>query len=162
MKDGLPFALAGISEIWSHPSGIDILNFAVLTFAPNEMMATIHDRMPVILHRNDYARWLSTEPDPADLMKPFPAALMSQWPVARRLNNDKRGGPETIAAIEVVYNEKDHQDVSSANLPFRSRYRNCGRCGDRMVFATSLRHSELSRAIRPRCGCRCAPEFTES
>ncbi|XUR38689.1 Abasic site processing protein (plasmid) [Rhizobium leguminosarum bv. trifolii] len=102
MKDGLPFALAGISEIWSHPSGIDILNFAVLTCAPNEMMATIHDRMPVILHRNDYARWLSTEPDPADLMKPFPAALMSQWPVARRLNNDKRGGPETIAAIEVV------------------------------------------------------------
>ncbi|MBY2946984.1 SOS response-associated peptidase [Rhizobium leguminosarum] len=102
MKDGLPFALAGISEIWSHPSGIDILNFAVLTCAPNEMMATIHDRMPVILHRNDYARWLSTEPDPADLMKPFPAALMSQWPVARRLKNDKRGGPETIAAIEVV------------------------------------------------------------
>ncbi|MBY2925590.1 SOS response-associated peptidase [Rhizobium leguminosarum] len=102
MKDELPFALAGISEIWRHPSGIDMRNFAVLTCAPNEMMATIHDRMPVILHRNDYDRWLSPEPDPADLLKPFPAALMSKWPVARRLNNDKRGDPEIIAAIEVV------------------------------------------------------------
>jgi putative SOS response-associated peptidase YedK len=102
MKDGSPFALAGIWETWTDEKGVSIRSFAVITCEPNEMMATIHDRMPVILHRNDYARWLSTEPDPADLMKPFPAALMSQWPVARRLNNDKRSGPETIAAIEVV------------------------------------------------------------
>ncbi|MEH7872295.1 SOS response-associated peptidase [Rhizobium laguerreae] len=99
MKDRLPFALAGISAIWRHPAGIDILNFAILTCAPNEMMATIHDRMPVILHRKDYDRWLSSELDPADLMKPFPAALMNRWPVARRLHNDKRGGPETITVI---------------------------------------------------------------
>lgn len=58
--------------------------------------------MPVILHRNDYDRWLSSEPDPADLMKPYPAALMTKWPVSRRLHNDKRGDPEIITAIEVV------------------------------------------------------------
>lgn len=102
MKAYLPFALAGISEIWRHPAGIDILTFAILTCGSNEMMATIHDRMPVILHRNDYDRWLSSEPDPGDLMKPFPAALMTKWPVSRRLQNHKRGHPEVISAIEVV------------------------------------------------------------
>ncbi|MBY3088624.1 SOS response-associated peptidase [Rhizobium laguerreae] len=54
MKDGLPFALARVSGIWRHLSGIDIRNFAVLTCAPNEIMAKIHGRMSVILHRNDY------------------------------------------------------------------------------------------------------------
>ena len=36
-------------------------------------MAVIHDRMPVILAQDDYARWLGDEPDPRDLMRPFPA-----------------------------------------------------------------------------------------
>ena len=39
--------------------------FAVLTCPPNDMISTIHDRMPVILHPEDYTRWLSDlEPDP--------------------------------------------------------------------------------------------------
>jgi putative SOS response-associated peptidase YedK len=41
-----------------------------------ELVADIHDRMPVTLAPTDYARWLGDEPDPHDLMQPFPAALM--------------------------------------------------------------------------------------
>jgi hypothetical protein len=44
---------------------------------PNEQMATIHDRMPVILAPSDYKRWLGPEPDPRDLMKPSPSELMT-------------------------------------------------------------------------------------
>ncbi len=65
MNSGEPFALAGVWESWRNPeTGEDIRTFCVITRPPNEMMATIHDRMPVILHREDYERWLSPEPDP--------------------------------------------------------------------------------------------------
>ena len=51
------------------------------------MIATIHDRMPVILHPEDYTRWLSDlEPDPHDLLKPFPSELMTMWPISTKVN----------------------------------------------------------------------------
>lgn len=71
LKSGEPFALAAICDDWRDPkTGELVKTFTVLTCEPNEMMATIHNRMPVVLHRGDYERWLM-DPDPADLMKPF-------------------------------------------------------------------------------------------
>ena len=47
MADDSPFALAGIWDTWRDPTtGVEIRNFAAITCPPNEMMATIHDRMP--------------------------------------------------------------------------------------------------------------------
>jgi hypothetical protein len=43
---------------------------------PNELVAEIHDRMPLILALKDYARWLGVEADPHDLMRPFPSEPM--------------------------------------------------------------------------------------
>ena len=51
--------------------------FAIITTDANELVTDIHDRMPVILSRYDYVRWLSEEPDPRDLMRPFPAELIA-------------------------------------------------------------------------------------
>jgi putative SOS response-associated peptidase YedK len=77
MKDGSPFGIAGIWENWRDPaSGEWIRTFAILTTDANVLVADIHDRMPVILSRSDYGRWLGDEPDPRDLMRPFPAELM--------------------------------------------------------------------------------------
>src|SRR5262249_25510151 len=84
VKNKQPYSLAmkprgqfGLAGIWSSrrdpETGLDLKTFAIVTCAPNEMMAAIHDRMPVILLPEDYERWLSPEPDPYDLMKPFPA-----------------------------------------------------------------------------------------
>ena len=64
MKDGSPFELAGICETWKDEAGVSVRNFAIVTCEPNEMMATIYERMPVILHRENYDRWLSAEPNP--------------------------------------------------------------------------------------------------
>jgi len=76
MKDGAPFGIAGIWENWKEPaSGEWIRTFAIITMDANTLVADIHDRMPVILSRYDYARWLSEEPDPHDLMRPFPGEL---------------------------------------------------------------------------------------
>ncbi|SCB62305.1 SOS response associated peptidase (SRAP) [Rhizobium aethiopicum] len=101
MKDGAPFALAGLWEIWHHPVGLDIRNFAIVTSAPNQMMAAIHDRMPVVLQQKDYDRWLSPEPDPSDLMKPFDADAMTMWPITRRVTTFRDAGPDIINRVEL-------------------------------------------------------------
>jgi putative SOS response-associated peptidase YedK len=72
MKSGEPFALAAIWEGWRHPESGEVLRtFCVITTNANELVADIHDRMPVILPREAYDRWLSTiEPDPRACWSP--------------------------------------------------------------------------------------------
>ncbi|MGO8586740.1 SOS response-associated peptidase family protein, partial [Rhizobium ruizarguesonis] len=89
MADGPPFALAGIWEIWRRPEGVEVRNFAIVTCEPNAMMAQIPDRMPVVLHREDYGRGLSPQLDPADLMKPSPAERRTRWPIGRNVGSPK-------------------------------------------------------------------------
>src|SRR6476620_6438593 len=87
MKDGYPFGLGGIWENWKDPaSGEWVRTFAIITTDANDLVAEIHDRMPLILAPADYGRWLSDEADPSDLMRPFPAALMRMWPISTRVN----------------------------------------------------------------------------
>ena len=77
MNDGYPFGLGGIWENWKDPaSGEWVRTFAIITTDANDLVAEIHDRMPLILAPADYACWLGDEADPSDLMRPFPAALM--------------------------------------------------------------------------------------
>ena len=64
-----------------------LLSYAIITSDANKLVAEIHDRMPLILAPTDYTRWLSEEPDPGDLMRPFPAEPMRMWPISMRVNN---------------------------------------------------------------------------
>jgi len=97
MKDGAPFGIAGIWENWQDPaSGEWIRTFAVITTDANEMVAEIHDRMPAILAPGAYEHWLSDEPDPRTLMRPFPAELMRIWPVSTRVNKPANDDPSII------------------------------------------------------------------
>jgi putative SOS response-associated peptidase YedK len=87
MKDGKPFGIGGIWENWKEPaSGEWMRTFAVITTDANELVADIHDRMPLILAPEGYGRWLGDEPDPRDLMRPFRAGLMRMWPISTRVN----------------------------------------------------------------------------
>jgi len=84
LKDGRPFAFAGLYDRWSGPEGQPIETFTILTCPPNELMADIHNRMPVILHPEDYATWLDRDnQNPAvimPLMVPFEADAMEAVP----------------------------------------------------------------------------------
>lgn len=100
MKSGAPFALAGIWDSWRDEYGVDHRTFAVITCDANEMMSAIHDRMPVILHREDYERWLSPEPDPRDLMVPFPSELMTMWPIGPAVGSPKNDRPDILDEID--------------------------------------------------------------
>jgi putative SOS response-associated peptidase YedK len=79
--------------------------FAIITTEPNDLMAekTGHDRMPVIIRRSDYQRWLepgSEEQSPVDLMPPFYSDQMKAWRVDRRINNMKINEPSVDQPIQ--------------------------------------------------------------
>jgi putative SOS response-associated peptidase YedK len=100
MKSGQPFALAGIWSSRRDPeTGLDRKTFPIVTCPLNELMATTHNRMPVILRPEDYERWLSPEPDPHDLTKPFPAELMAMWKIGKDIGSAKNNRPYLIEPI---------------------------------------------------------------
>ena len=102
MKSGEPFALAGIWENWKRPGTEEwVRTFCVITTTANELVGRHPDRMPVIIPPESYDRWLSTlEPDPRDLLVPFPSELMRMWPISTRVNkrDERRRGTADAAA----------------------------------------------------------------
>ena len=103
MKDGSPFGLGGLWENWKDPtSGEWIRTFAIITTDANDLVAEIHDRMPLILAPIDYARWLSDEPDPHDLMRPFPADPMRMWPISTRVNKPENDEPSILDPVSTL------------------------------------------------------------
>lgn len=59
LQSGEPLAIAGLWKAWRGPDGSILRTFCILTTGPNEVMKPIHDRMPVLLHPKDFARWFS-------------------------------------------------------------------------------------------------------
>ncbi len=99
MADGAPFTLAGLWENWKDPdTGEWVRTFTIVTTEANELVGTLHDRMPVVVAPEDRERWLKG-PDPQDLLKPYPAEAMTMWPVSPKLNPPKNDSPDLLARI---------------------------------------------------------------
>jgi len=86
MKDDSLMGLAGIWETWKSAEGEELRTCAILTTSPNRLVQTIHDRMPVILHPEEYNLWLDrnvTDPEKLKpLYQPYPSDLMEMYPVS--------------------------------------------------------------------------------
>lgn len=104
LASGKPFAFAGLWENWHSPDGSQVLSCTIITTEPNELMAGIHNRMPVILPEEAYALWLDANdhgPDELNrLLKPFPAEQMAAYPVSRQVNSPQVDTPELILPVE--------------------------------------------------------------
>ena len=100
MQDGSPFGIGALTGGAS--SGEWVRTFAIITTDANELVAEIHDRMPLILAPADYSRWLSDEPDPGDLMRPFPAEPMRMWPISTRVNEPENDDPTIVEPIALA------------------------------------------------------------
>lgn len=90
--DDSPFGLAGLWETWHAPDGSMIDSCTILTTSPNELMAPIHNRMPVIIEPEDYGMWLDPGPRPTDslhLFRSYPAEKMQAYPVSTLVNNPR-------------------------------------------------------------------------
>ena len=107
--------------LWYSPDGkSQIESFAIITTEPNELMVerTGHDRMPAIIKRQDYQRWLEPgDPNrPIDLIRPFDSDKMKAWRVDRRLNNVRNNEP---SLCEPVSEEKPEKKSKPAEKPER-------------------------------------------
>jgi putative SOS response-associated peptidase YedK len=98
MGDAAPFAFAGLWDAWKDTTGHWLQSFSIVTTEANELMNPVHNRMPVILHSRDYARWLQREDDqpPVDLLRPFEAENMTASPCNPLVGNVKNNGPELL------------------------------------------------------------------
>ncbi len=99
-----PFAMAGIWDVWSNPDSGELFHsFAIVTTYPNQLVARLpYHRMPVILHREDEARWLSKDASQKELsamMKPYPAELMNGFPIAPTIRNPLANDPGLIHPV---------------------------------------------------------------
>lgn len=83
-----PYGFAGLWDRWKH-EGQWLETFTIITTGPNQVVAPLHNRMPVILEPRDYARWLASdgEEPPLDLLRPYPAEQMTAWKVDRAVGN---------------------------------------------------------------------------
>jgi putative SOS response-associated peptidase YedK len=96
------FAFAGLWEVWHSADGGEIESCTILTTTPNELMAQIHNRMPVIVEREDYDSWLEPGDEPEQglhLLRPFPSHKMSAYPVSTIVNSPRNDSPECIAPL---------------------------------------------------------------
>jgi putative SOS response-associated peptidase YedK len=100
MQDRSPFAFAGLWDSWESPDGSSIKTCTIITTEPNELMETLHNRMPVILHPRDYVKWLDASPQTPEnllpLIKPYPADAMSAHAVSTLVNKPSNDSPELV------------------------------------------------------------------
>lgn len=95
-KDGGIWVFAGLCSSWSGPEG-ELRTCTIITTTPNETMASIHDRMPVILGVEEREQWLSEATgDPPALLAPCPNDWMSVIQVGAGVGNPRNEGPELI------------------------------------------------------------------
>ena len=92
---------AGLWDAWKDAQGHWLQSFAIVTTEANELMASIHPRMPFILHSRDYDRWLDreeTELLPLDLLRPYESEEMEVHEANPKVGNIRNNGPEMMRA----------------------------------------------------------------
>jgi len=103
MKDEEPFYFAGIWDEWRGDSG-STTSCAIITTTANEVLETIHDRMPVILPAYGHDAWLGSDTEPAELLSllnPFPATAMKSHRVSQEVNAAKAEDARLIEPIDL-------------------------------------------------------------
>jgi putative SOS response-associated peptidase YedK len=105
MADDSTFAFAGLWETWLGPDGNGVETCTILTTTPNALVADVHRRMPAILKREDYERWLDPSiKNPSILvgcLAPFEAASMKKYPVSTRVNRPENDDHECAQEVSV-------------------------------------------------------------
>ncbi|HEX8046346.1 SOS response-associated peptidase [Rhizobium sp.] len=104
-RDGGVIAFAGLMETWASADGSEVDTGAILTTAANRAMRPIHDRMPVIIKPEDFARWLdckTQEPrEVLDLMAPVQEDFFEAIPVSDRVNKVANMGPDLQEPVAI-------------------------------------------------------------
>ena len=103
MKQGEPFAMAGLWEHWEGADGSTIDSCTILTTDANDVLQPVHPRMPVILHRDDYNQWLDVKIEKPDqmtpLLRPCASELITIYPVSAHVNRPANDDPTCVEPL---------------------------------------------------------------
>jgi putative SOS response-associated peptidase YedK len=104
LKDQPLFAFAGLYDIWKDKqTEKEIYSYTIITTTPNNVVGKYHERMPVILEKDDEETWLNPDiPEPEQLLpllKPYPADQMEEWQVSDAARNPRNDYPELIKPL---------------------------------------------------------------
>ena len=91
-------------EHWQGPAGEELDSCAILTTEANELMSSVHRRMPLILDQKNFDLWLDPEFDHRErleeLMISYPSEKMIFYPVSSLVNNPANDLPEILEHLE--------------------------------------------------------------
>lgn len=103
LKTGRPFGMAGLYETWHSPEGEEVKSCAIITTEANQLMQPIHDRMPVIIPKDNEDLWLDPSVQEAtvlrELLQPYPASEMKAYPVSKRVNSPGNNSPDCLKPV---------------------------------------------------------------
>jgi putative SOS response-associated peptidase YedK len=103
MRDGALFAFAGLFDTWTAPDGQKLHTCTIITTQPNEVVADIHNRMPVILRQEDEDLWLDRDRFDPELLRsllvPYESGQMRAYPVPAIVGSPKNDVPECIEEV---------------------------------------------------------------
>jgi putative SOS response-associated peptidase YedK len=112
MADGSLFGLAGLYERWRGDDDRVLDTCTIVTTEANALVQPIHDRMPLIVAPEHYARWLDpANADVVDLIAPYPATAMAFYPVSPRVNSVRHDDASLLVHVDPAAGEAagDHE-----------------------------------------------------
>jgi putative SOS response-associated peptidase YedK len=103
LKSGKPFAFAGLWEKWTQSGHDPLFSCTIITTEANDLLASLHQRMPVILQPNHYQLWLdsgvSKSDRLSDLLLPYDPDKMTFHPVSTLVNSPRNNNPDCVKAL---------------------------------------------------------------
>jgi putative SOS response-associated peptidase YedK len=100
-RDDRPFAFAGLWDRWEGPDHSTIGSCTLITTSANELLRPLHDRMPVIVRREEYAEWLSPNEQDADalmpILQPYAGGDLEAFPVSRSVNSPSHDAADCLS-----------------------------------------------------------------
>ena len=100
--DGAPMIFAGLWESWRQPDGTPLHTCTILTREPNALMATVHNRMPVILEEAALDQWIDPRLKTVLEIATTGEDVLTMYAVSRAVNSPKNDGPECIEQAEAA------------------------------------------------------------
>ncbi|MGB4205480.1 MAG: SOS response-associated peptidase [Bacteroidales bacterium] len=102
LKNDQPFAMAGIWEAWKNPENTAIYSFSIITTTANELMQSIHERMPVILPQESEEKWLNSnkQNELLALLKPYDPDQMDAYEISKLVNSPSNDNPAVLLPVK--------------------------------------------------------------
>jgi putative SOS response-associated peptidase YedK len=118
-RDGQPVTIAGLWDRWHEkPVGNVIQSCAMVITGPNQFVAEVHDRMPVILEAKDFEQWEKGDAkDAAALMKPAGNDVLQRWPVSKRVNSSK-APTDDASLIDIEGSVATSNEIMAATMAY--------------------------------------------